>query len=110
MKIKYLLKSVFIVTASIAITVTTSCVAPNAGSSISVDPTTGSKVYPVAQPLLDEVGQHRKDLFISPYKPFNPINTKGFKSGDLAGDPSTAETSEKTGKPVLSTSKVFRIP
>ncbi len=117
MKIKSLLKTIIILSAATTLGITTSCInsiiptAPIAPITPSVEEsTTGPQAIPTALPLLDENGQPRKDLYISPYKPYNPINTKGYISGDTVGDPSTAAISEKTGKPVLSTSKAFRIP
>jgi hypothetical protein len=71
----------------------------------------GGSSYPVAKPI---IGTHTKqpvpDHYISPYKPYNPIVAKGFKSGQLAGDPSTIKNDPKTGKPDLSTMKIFKIP
>jgi len=112
MKIKSLLKTATLLSAAISIGATTSCVtpAPTVAGIATSDSATGEITYPVAKPVLDEAGQPRKDLFISPYAPYNPIDTKGFKSGEIAGDPSTAAVSKKTGKPVLSTSKAFRLP
>lgn len=66
--------------------------------------------YPIAKPLLDEAGQPVKNRFISPYKPYNVIDTTGFKSGQLAGDPSTIQYDHATGKHILSTVKKFRLP
>lgn len=57
-----------------------------------------------------ETGQPVKDHYISPFKPYNPIVAKGFKSGQLAGDPSTIQTNPKTGKPDKSTMKIFKLP
>ena len=65
---------------------------------------------PVARPLLDANAQTVKNVFISPYPPHNPIDTSGYKSGDIVGDPSAARKSTKTGKPMLTTSKTFRLP
>ncbi len=67
--------------------------------------------YPVAKPIIGtETGQPIKDHYISPYKPYNPIVAKGFRSGQVAGDPSTIKIDPKTGKQDLSTMKIFRIP
>ncbi len=57
-----------------------------------------------------ETGLPVKDHYISPYKPYNPIVAKGFKSGQLAGDPSTIQTNPTTGKPDKSTMKIFKLP
>ncbi len=67
--------------------------------------------YPVAKPMVDpKTGQAVKDHYVSPFRPYNPIVAKGFKSGQLAGDPSTIKTDPKTGKPNKATMKVFRLP
>ena len=51
----------------------------------------------------------KKNMIISPYKPYNLIDVSGYKSGDIVGDPSTASL-DTNGKPVLKTSKHFRLP
>jgi len=51
----------------------------------------------------------KKNMVISPYKPYNLIDVSGYRSGDIVGDPSTAKL-DATGKPITSTSKHFRIP
>lgn len=61
---------------------------------------------PVAKP--DPNG--RKNLVISPYRPYNLIDITGFKKGGFAGDPSTATIDSKTGKPIPGTAKMFRLP
>lgn len=61
---------------------------------------------PVANP--DPKG--RKNLVISPFRPYNLIDITGKQSGDIAGDPSTARKDPKTGKIIESTSKYFLIP
>lgn len=67
--------------------------------------------YPVAKPIIGtETGKPVKDHYISPYRPYNPIVAKGFRSGQTAGDPSTIKNDPKTGKPDLSTMKIFQIP
>jgi len=68
-----------------------------------------SSQYPIAYPLVGKDGKVVKDVYISPFPPHNPINTKGFSSGQLAGDPSTMEKDPKTGKPIKSTVKIFRL-
>lgn len=60
---------------------------------------------PVAKP--DPLG--RKNMFISPYKPYNIIDCKGYHSGEVVGDPSTAQRDAK-GKVIESSSKHFLIP
>ena len=74
--------------------------------------TTGiSGGYPVAKPMVDpKTGQAVKDHYVSPFRPYNPIVAKGFKSGQLAGDPSTIKVDPKTGKPNKATMKVFKLP
>ena len=52
----------------------------------------------------------KKNMVISPYRPYNIIDVKGYRKGDIAGDPSTAKTDPKTGKIIESTAKYFRIP
>jgi len=54
--------------------------------------------------------QHRKNMYISPYRPYKLIDCIGYKSGDVVGDPSTAKRNPKTGKIIESTAKYFRIP
>ena len=48
-------------------------------------------------------------MVISPYRPYNLIDVKGYKSGEIVGDPSTA-TLDSAGKPIPSTIKNFRLP
>ncbi len=54
--------------------------------------------------------QNRPNMVVSPYRPYNIIDVKGYKSGEIVGDPSTAKVNPSTGRPDLSTSKHFRIP
>jgi len=82
-----------------------SCSPTNTNSS-----TIGQKKHPIAKPLLNSAGKPIKDQYISPFFPHNPIIAEGFKSGQLAGDPSTIKKNTKTGKPDLSTLKVFKLP
>ncbi len=123
MKIKNLLQTATLLSAAITLGFTSSCadipflntanaplVSADATATTDTSAVTKTNITPTAKPVLDEAGQPRKNLFISPYAPYNPINTKGFSSGEVVGDPSTAALSEKTGKPILSTSKTFRIP
>ena len=60
---------------------------------------------PVGRP--DPAG--RKNMVISPFRPYNIIDVKGYRSGDIAGDPSTAKR-DASGKIIESTSKYFRLP
>jgi len=60
--------------------------------------------YPIGTKMINpETGQPVKNHYISPFKPNNPIVAKGFKSGQLAGDPSTIQINPETGKPDKST-------
>lgn len=52
----------------------------------------------------------KTNTVISPYRPYNVIDVKGYKSGSIVGDPSTAKVNPATGKPEPNTSKYFRIP
>lgn len=61
--------------------------------------------YPLATPI-----QGTRDQVISPYKPYNVIEVKGFRTGQLARDPSTAPIDPATGKPDLNQAKIFEIP
>ena len=61
-------------------------------------------------PLAKPDPNGRKNLVISPYRPYNLIDVKGYRSGSVAGDPSTARLDPKTGKPIASTAKMFRLP
>jgi len=60
---------------------------------------------PTAKP--DPLG--RKNMVLSPYAPYNIIDCKGYKSGDIVGDPSTAQK-DANGKIIGSSSKYFLIP
>jgi len=52
----------------------------------------------------------KTNTVISPYRPYNLIDVTGYKSGDIVGDPSTAQVDPATGKVNLSTAKHFRLP
>ena len=65
---------------------------------------------PATLPVGRVTAEGTPNMVISPYKPYNLIDVKGYKSGEVVGDPSTAITDPKTGKVVLSTSKHFLIP
>lgn len=61
--------------------------------------------YPLATRI-----EGKKSQVISPYKPHNIIDVKGFRSGQLARDPSTAPIDPTSGKPDMSQSKIFELP
>ncbi|MDC0088076.1 hypothetical protein OAI07_00885 [Akkermansiaceae bacterium] len=50
------------------------------------------------------------NMVISPYKPYNKIDVKGYKTGDKVGDPSTIKADPATGKADMSTMKTFLLP
>ena len=52
----------------------------------------------------------KANMVVSPFRPYNVIDVKGYRSGDIVGDRSTARTDSATGKLNLNTSKHFRIP
>lgn len=52
----------------------------------------------------------KTNMVISPYRPYNIIDVTGYRSGDIVGDPSTAQVDPATGKLILNTSKHLRIP
>jgi len=53
---------------------------------------------------------HDKGYVISPYPPYNVLNVKHLRPGNAAYDPTTAKVDAKTGKPDLSTAKIFIVP
>jgi len=119
MNLKQLTTSFSIIAGATVISLTSSCANHSISSILpsqfkrppaAAPPAITPGVTPIANPVRDAQGIPQQDLYISPYPPHNPIDTKGFYSGDVVGDPSTAKISEKTGKPILSTSKTFRIP
>lgn len=61
-------------------------------------------------PLAAPHPEGKKNLVVSPYRPYNVIDVKGYKSGDIVGDPSTASVNPKTGKLDARTARHFRIP
>ncbi len=70
-----------------------------------------SSTHPVAKPIVNTTtGKAVKDHYVSPFRPYNPIVAKGFKSGQLAGDPSTIKADPKTGKPDKASMKIFKLP
>jgi hypothetical protein len=81
------------------------------GALISSSCSNAAGNYPVAKPMIDpETGVAVKDHYVSPFYPHNPIVAKGFKSGQMAGDPSTIKVNLKTGKQDPSTVQIFRLP
>jgi len=93
---------------SISVAVVASCAPSSTSSSnhgVAAPVVTELSNIPVAKP--DPLG--RKNMFLSPYSPYNIIDCKGYKSGDVAGDPSTAKK-DTSGKIIESTSKYFLIP
>lgn len=54
--------------------------------------------------------QGRPNMVVSPYRPYNVIDVKGYRSGEIVGDPSTAKVNPATGKLDASTAKYFRVP
>ncbi len=72
---------------------------------IGLNPVLFDKNFPDAFPYQNSTTQ-----VISPYKPHNIIDIKGIKPGHLARDVSTAEIDSKTGKPIIFTAKIFRVP
>ena len=54
--------------------------------------------------------QGRPNMVVSPYRPYNVIDVKGYRSGEIVGDPSTAKVNPTTGKLDSRTAKYFRIP
>ncbi len=61
--------------------------------------------YPLATPIEGKAGQ-----VISPFKPHNVIDVRGYRTGQLARDPSTAPIDPTTGKADINQAKIFEIP
>lgn len=78
---------------------------PTGSGTVDAPEVTELKDVPVAKP--DPKG--RKNMVLSPYYPYNIIDVKGYKSGAVAGDPSTAKR-DASGKVIESTSKYFLVP
>ena len=81
---------------------------PTAGGgsgSVPAPEVTDLSSIPVGRP--HPTGQ--KNLVISPYRPYNLIDVKGYRSGEVVGDPSTAKR-DASGKVIESTSKYFLVP
>jgi len=49
-------------------------------------------------------------MVVSPYRPYNVIDVKGFYSGNIVGDPSTGKIDPASGMVIPGTAKRFRIP
>ncbi|MFK7911297.1 MAG: hypothetical protein AB8F34_11955 [Akkermansiaceae bacterium] len=81
-------------------------------------PTPGATGSEVPAPSVDvanvPVGhpdpQGRANMVVSPYRPYNVIDVKGYRSGEIVGDPSTAKVNPTTGKYDSSSAKYFRVP
>ncbi len=52
----------------------------------------------------------KANMVVSPYRPYNVIDIKGYRSGDIVGDPSTGKAHPTTGVLIPGTAKCFRIP
>ena len=65
----------------------------------------------MAKPMINSTtGAVLKDHYVSPFRPYNPVVARDFKSGQLAGDPSTIKADPKTGKPDKASMKIFKLP
>ena len=112
------LKTIFPLITAIGAILISSCASTNIFKSKATKEKTPEPVaaqssdgYLIATKMINpETGQPVKDHYISPFKPYNPIVAKGFKSGQLAGDPSTIQVNPETGKAVKSTMKIFKLP
>ena len=49
-------------------------------------------------------------MVVSPYRPYNVIDVKGFYSGNIVGDPSTGKIDPASGMVIPGTARRFRIP
>lgn len=78
----------------------------SAGGEVPAPVVDANSDIPVGRPSPDG----KKNMVISPYRPYNLIDVTGYSSGDIVGDPSTASVDPATGKPNLSTAKHFRLP
>ncbi len=106
-------RNIIILTASAA--ALASCApAPYGQGNTSQAPTPGASAPAAESNISVPTGhpdpQNRPNMVVSPYRPYNIIDVKGYKSGEIVGDPSTAKVNPSTGRPDLSTSKHFRIP
>ena len=84
----------------------------NTGGDAPVEPPVAKKKkpkktskYPLATPIAGTTKQ-----VISPFKPHNVIDVTGYRTGQLARDPSTAPIDKTTDKPDISKAKIFEIP
>lgn len=82
-----------------------SCSPTTTTVSDATNPVAKDKNYPVAFQYENSTSQ-----VISPYKPHNVIDVSKIKAGHLARDTSTAKIDKATGKPIISTAKIFRVP
>lgn len=57
-----------------------------------------------------EAYYYKPGYVISPYKPYNVLDVKHLKPGNLAYDPFTAPKDPTTGKTMISSAKIFRVP
>lgn len=111
---KILSRSLILTTFLTTILVTASCApvpypnsATNTGNGATVPaPRIDIAKVPVGRP--DPQG--RPNMVLSPYRPYNIINVKGYRSGSIVGDPSTATVNPATGKLDSRTAKYFRVP
>jgi len=78
----------------------------SSGAEVPAPQVAGESNVPVGRRTPDG----KTNMVISPFRPYNVIDVKGYRSGDIVGDPSTAQTDPATGKLNLNTSKHFRIP
>jgi len=53
---------------------------------------------------------HKPGFVISPFKPYNILNVKHLRPGQLARDPFTAVVDPRTGKRAMDTARIFRVP
>ena len=57
-----------------------------------------------------EAYPHKPGYVISPFKPYNVLDVKHLKTGNLAYDPFTAPKDPTTGKIDIRKAKIFRVP
>ena len=79
---------------------------PGASGAEVPAPRINAAKVPVAHP--DPQG--RRNMVVSPYRPYNVIDVKGYRSGDIVGDPSTAKVNSATGQLDSTSAKYFRVP
>ena len=90
-----------LVAASLSLLASCSNSATQSGGDIT-NPALKGKNFPTAY-------AHKKNIVISPYKPYNLINVKSIKPGQFARDMSTA-VKGADGKPIKSSAKIFQVP